>query len=359
MTQQPNDHLVFISYDHREEAIAECFAEAISDVSGGLLQAFYASSGVEYGEDWFQKITLQLSAATDVVCILTPGSMDRPWIYFEAGFARGKSEGDTPLAALLVGVDAAQAKAGPFSHFKFVPSQPEDVTLLLQQIAERAGYAPSENSVAAAANNFLERVQSLSSRTQELCPSDALHAYRSCVLHAKTTAACLEHLNEHDKGTDQEIYTALESKEQLVPTLSHWRHVLFSLFKSGLLTKGVLIKITRLGRLTYENLKRVDEDPEPVQGELEAYRSLVSEMNFVPRILGILFAEGLDGEMSDSALMKIVRTESDDLPREQAEAGYRLTSKMLRSASVIDGEEGETMKLTQRGRAMCADFFST
>src|SRR5229473_2015910 len=105
-----SESLVFISHDHREQAIAEALAEAINDGSGGRLRSFFssaanASSGIEYGEEWFQKIKQQLSSASHIICIVTPQSLGRPWIYFEAGFARGKHGENVPVIALLIDLD--------------------------------------------------------------------------------------------------------------------------------------------------------------------------------------------------------------------------------------------------------------
>jgi hypothetical protein len=48
------------------------------------------SSGIEFGTEWYKAIMSQLGDATDVVALLTRHSIDRPWILYEAGVAKGK-----------------------------------------------------------------------------------------------------------------------------------------------------------------------------------------------------------------------------------------------------------------------------
>jgi len=87
--------LVFISHDSRDAEIAEAFSRLISSVSAGVLKSFRSSDrkgnhGIEYGIEWYPEIMKKLEAASDVVCLLTPHSINRPWILFEAGVAKGK-----------------------------------------------------------------------------------------------------------------------------------------------------------------------------------------------------------------------------------------------------------------------------
>jgi len=364
-TRQTHEtNLVFISHDHREQAVAQAVAEAIRDVSGGMLHTFYSSaksaaSGIEYGEEWFKKIKEKLSSATHIVCVLTPQSMLRPWIYFEAGFALGKHAEETPLVALLIGLDSAEVTLGPFAHFKFLNATKSDVAQLLREIAERADFAPTDSSVEAAAGNFMKKIRVYSAAQKGSYSAEALRGYRACIVHSKLTFGLLEYLNEHDKGDDREIAEWIKAQSHLSPSEAHRRRVLFALLGVGVLKSGPKrVGITKLGLLIYDNLVHGEKDPDPVPGELDVYRKLLNDMNFVPKILHLLFTE-VQHKMSHNALMKIVRgdLESSELPRTQAEAGFSRVFEMLREAGVIKGQEGHTIQLTRRGHAMCCDLF--
>src|SRR5690349_9096002 len=87
--------LVFISHDTRDAEIAEAFSKLLSSVSAGVLKSFRSSDrkgtqGIEYGVEWFPEIMKKLDEASDIVCLLTQTSVERPWILYEAGVAKGK-----------------------------------------------------------------------------------------------------------------------------------------------------------------------------------------------------------------------------------------------------------------------------
>src|SRR5436305_10163405 len=57
--------LVFISHDSRDADLAEAFDHLLTDASGGVVQTFRSSdqsgrAGIDYGENWFSKITKTL-----------------------------------------------------------------------------------------------------------------------------------------------------------------------------------------------------------------------------------------------------------------------------------------------------------
>lgn len=88
---------MFISHDSRDADLAEAFAELLADVSVGTLKSFRSSdnkgtSGIEFGDNWYAAIFSKLGEATDVVALLTSHSIDRPWILYEAGYRRRKTQ---------------------------------------------------------------------------------------------------------------------------------------------------------------------------------------------------------------------------------------------------------------------------
>ena len=88
--------LVFISHDSRDADLAEAFGNLLTDASGGILKSFRSSdrkgtAGIEYGQEWYSAIMQKLDDATDVVALLTSRSINRPWILYETGVAKGSS----------------------------------------------------------------------------------------------------------------------------------------------------------------------------------------------------------------------------------------------------------------------------
>src|SRR3972149_4471081 len=109
--------LVFISHDGRDAELAEAFAKLLKSVSAGMIKTFRSSDrkgkeGIDFGEEWYKRLMTQLQSTSDVVCLFTERSLDRPWILFEAGVAKGKLS--TPVIGVAVGVALSRISAGPF-----------------------------------------------------------------------------------------------------------------------------------------------------------------------------------------------------------------------------------------------------
>lgn len=87
--------LVFISHDTRDAELAEAFGKLLKSVSAGMIKTFRSSDkkgndGIDFGDDWYKRLMSMLQSTSDVVCLFTERSIDRPWILFEAGVAKGK-----------------------------------------------------------------------------------------------------------------------------------------------------------------------------------------------------------------------------------------------------------------------------
>lgn len=157
--------LVFISHDNRDADLAEAFANLLSDVSAGMLKSFRSSdkkgsSGIEFGTEWYKAIMSQLSDATDVVALLTKHSIDRPWILYEAGVAKGKL--DTNVLGIALGVPLEKVSTGPFGQFQNCGDDEDSLTKMVIQLLRRNPDAsPREEAVRVQVRVFLEGVKKL------------------------------------------------------------------------------------------------------------------------------------------------------------------------------------------------------
>jgi hypothetical protein len=132
--------LVFISHDTRDAELAEAFSNLLKSVSAGVLKSFRTSDrkgnqGIEYGVEWYPEIIRNIQGASDVVCLLTKRSVDRPWILFEAGMAKGKL--DTPILGVALGIELKDASSGPFAQFQNCGDDEESLTKLVFQLVNR------------------------------------------------------------------------------------------------------------------------------------------------------------------------------------------------------------------------------
>ncbi|MGQ0800631.1 MAG: hypothetical protein ACT4NL_11040 [Pseudomarimonas sp.] len=132
--------LVFISHDSRDAELAEAFSKLLKSVSAGMIKTFRSSDkkageGIDFGEEWYKRLMTQLQVTSDVVCLFTERSLDRPWILFEAGVAKGKLE--TPVVGVALGVPLSRVSAGPFYQFQNMDDSEADLTKLVNQLARR------------------------------------------------------------------------------------------------------------------------------------------------------------------------------------------------------------------------------
>lgn len=193
MTEQPRDQheeapareasaagrLVFISHDTRDADLAEAFSKLLSSVSAGMLKTFRSSDrkgsqGIAYGVEWYPELMSQLDNACDVVCLLTARSVDRPWLLYEAGVAKGKL--DIPVHGLALGLPLSQVSTGPFAQFQNCDDDEASLAKLVEQLVRRLPHAdPDHDTVVSQVALFNERVGAILERedSAEAAPESA------------------------------------------------------------------------------------------------------------------------------------------------------------------------------------------
>lgn len=150
--------LIFISHDHRDAELAEEFSNLLRSASAGALKSFRSSDkkatqGIEYGSEWYPAIMEKIDEATDVVCLLTHHSVDRPWILYEAGVAKGKL--NTKVVGLALGISLSSAIKGPFAQFQNLDDDLISLTKLVFELVKKVpGLDPDEQIVKTLVENF-------------------------------------------------------------------------------------------------------------------------------------------------------------------------------------------------------------
>lgn len=141
--------LVFISHDSRDAELAEAFSKLLKNISAGMIESFRSSDksgaeGIEFGDEWYNTLMSKLDMASDVVCLLTDRSLERPWILYEAGVAKGKL--GTPVHGLALGVK--QVGSGPFFHFQNCDDSEASLSKLILQLCRRVqGLQPDRSMI--------------------------------------------------------------------------------------------------------------------------------------------------------------------------------------------------------------------
>ena len=125
---------VFISFIHEEVQIAEAVQDFVQshlesytpESLAGKKDVFLSSDrwAVYAGELWFERIISELREAKVVVSILSPRSVERPWVNFEAGAAWILS--DTHLIPLCFGGLTKGTLPRPYSSLQALDLENSD-----------------------------------------------------------------------------------------------------------------------------------------------------------------------------------------------------------------------------------------
>ena len=169
-SQKAKTPLVFISHDTRDAELAEEFNNLLTRASAGALQAFRSSDkkgtqGIEYGLDWYPAIMEKIDEATDVVCLLTRRSVERPWILYEAGVAKGKL--NKKVIGIAMGIPHKVAFTGPFAQFQNNDGSVDAITkLVLELVGKMPALNPDHKHVEQLVKEFHEKANEIIKQDQ-------------------------------------------------------------------------------------------------------------------------------------------------------------------------------------------------
>jgi len=169
--------LVFISHDTRDAELAEAFSVLLKSVSAGVLKSFRTSDkrgnqGIDYGVEWYPEIIKNIQGASDVVCLLTDRSVNRPWILFEAGMAKGKL--DTPILGVALGIKLKEASTGPFAQFQNCGDDEDSLTKLVFQLVDRIPNSePDRDTIRFQVEKFKVKAAEILTKLRENDPNSA------------------------------------------------------------------------------------------------------------------------------------------------------------------------------------------
>lgn len=133
---------VFISFIHEEQGYAECVQTFIKTVLGDTVGAFLSSDTwqVYAGERWLDRIMEELKTARVVVLMLSPESVKRPWVNFEAGAATIRN---IIIIPVCFGGMTKGALPKPYSNYQAVDlMNKEEQHYLVNSIAHHLGLPP-------------------------------------------------------------------------------------------------------------------------------------------------------------------------------------------------------------------------
>lgn len=128
---------VFISHSHDEKDLALAWQMLLEHVSQGAIEVWLSSDtkptgGMKIGAEWRDSIYEKLSAADFVVAIISPKSVERPWILWECGVASGTNK-ERGLIPIIYSMPLSDFE-GPLSSYQAYSGEDRDKII---EICER------------------------------------------------------------------------------------------------------------------------------------------------------------------------------------------------------------------------------
>jgi len=138
---------IFMSFIHEEEQVASNVKSFIPLILGHTIDTFMSSdkNAIYAGEDWMKRIFEELGTAKVLVSMLSPVSVQRPWINFEAGAAWMRDAKVIPVCFGGLPVDGLPK---PYSILQAVEIEnPHGAYYLFSSIAHHLGIAPPKRPI--------------------------------------------------------------------------------------------------------------------------------------------------------------------------------------------------------------------
>ncbi len=139
---------IFVSHTHSDKPIADSFAELIKTLFGEEILVSYSSKkelegGIHPGEEWFHWIVEQVRQTEIALILLTPASIQKPWILWEAGAVAGAAYATVTDRArvypVTFGIRPSEVPT-PFANTQTITGTDKaDVLKLTSDLLERLG----------------------------------------------------------------------------------------------------------------------------------------------------------------------------------------------------------------------------
>jgi hypothetical protein len=109
---------LFISHTHSDQPIANAIRDATRNIFNNAVTVSYSTNkeldgGIKPGDDWFRWIGQQVRQSKVALILLTPASIQKPWVLWEAGAVAGAAlandgEGHRKLRPVSYGLRNAE-----------------------------------------------------------------------------------------------------------------------------------------------------------------------------------------------------------------------------------------------------------
>ncbi|MEL7147452.1 MAG: toll/interleukin-1 receptor domain-containing protein [Bacteroidota bacterium] len=123
MQQSLLKHRLFISHYSGDKEISNAIGSLLSRVSLCQIEPWFSSDesqfgGLKPGEIWFNSILKKIEQSKMVIVLLTPNSIQKPWIYYESGIGQALEQCEIVPVCIGLNVNDVQAPLGLYQCYQ-------------------------------------------------------------------------------------------------------------------------------------------------------------------------------------------------------------------------------------------------
>jgi tetratricopeptide (TPR) repeat protein len=283
---------IFISHTHGDTRLAHAVRDLVDALFGNRVTVSYSSSkeegGISPGKDWFRWIVDQVSGTSVAFVLLTPSSIQKPWVLWEAGAVAGaayaaEKSADTARVIPLTFAITSSDVPSPFARMQIISGTDEaDMMKLTEDMWSRFDLTKPE--VAKAGRNQVAAVKSY---------VQSVETIMFTLPHVITEAAIQEWIGRFDALSSESRYSE-------VVVLENWLDVAFGRDAEDRLRPLDVRIHRRLGDL-YAKAGKHSE----AARQFHLARKLVPRDIFILRRLGKAYLDMNDVEEARKIVMEI------------------------------------------------------
>jgi HAD superfamily hydrolase (TIGR01509 family) len=147
---------IFLSHALIDKKLAQLVKELIENVSLGLTNIWLSSAldGLKPGDNLWNEVHQNLSDSDMIIALLTPNSLQRPWILYESGFVAGNKKAN--VIPMVFCIDKNDLPLPLSAYVIYKGDELEDLSQLLIQIVTKVAPKPNKYFIIANASEFVE-----------------------------------------------------------------------------------------------------------------------------------------------------------------------------------------------------------
>jgi len=152
---------VFLSHSLIDKKLALYVKELIENVSLGVAEVWLSSAldGLRPGDNMLDEIHQNLSNSDKIIALLTPNSLQRPWILYESGFVAGNKKAEVIPLVFCINKNDLPLPLSAFVIYK--GDDIEDINRLIMQIVIITVPKPNKSLIDENINNFIENIKEI------------------------------------------------------------------------------------------------------------------------------------------------------------------------------------------------------